>query len=220
MEMTSGIFSTVGRLCRNFNTEEADVLLDHLEAAYHDGRTVFLFGNGGSAATASHFCEDLGKGTLRSIHETRRLRVMSLTDNTPYILAWANDEGYETIFEQQLRNFARRGDLAIGISGSGNSKNVLRAIEYANAAGLRTMGMTGFDGGKLRQIAGHSVHVPSYDMGVVESVHMIVAHYVVNSLRARLLDDEHPEVKTVEDAELLEGMSDYAVQELEVMEVE
>lgn len=206
MEIASGIFSAIGRFCLSFDTYESDILLNELLDAYQRGSTVFLFGNGGSAATASHFCEDLGKGTLRSKNETKRLRVMSLTDNTPYILAWANDEGFEHIFEQQLRNFARQGDVAIGISGSGNSKNVIRAIDYANAAGLRTIGMTGFGGGRLREIAGQCVHVPLYDMGAVESVHMIIAHYIVNSLRMCLHQKSYTEVTTVDDTELLRSI--------------
>jgi D-sedoheptulose 7-phosphate isomerase len=202
MEIASGIFSAVGRFCLSFDTHEADVLIRELLDAYRRGSTVFLFGNGGSGATASHFCEDLGKGTLRSRNDTHRLRVMSLTDNTPYILAWANDEGYEHVFEQQLRNFARRGDLAVGISGSGNSKNVLRAIEWANDAGLRTVGMTGFDGGELHNIVDHRVHVPIYEMGTVESVHMIIVHYVVNSMRLLLHQQSYAEIKTIDDVDL------------------
>ncbi|MDZ7344503.1 MAG: SIS domain-containing protein [candidate division KSB1 bacterium] len=191
MEITSGIFSVIGKYCLSFDTYEVDVLIEYLEEAYYRGKHIFIFGNGGSGATASHFCEDLGKGTLRSKNDSRRFKVMSLTDNMPYILAWANDEGYETIFEQQLRNFAQPGQIAIGISGSGNSPNVLRAIEYANSAGLRTIGMTGFDGGRLREIAQHCVHVPIFEMGIVESIHMIIVHYVVNSLRNRLHRDYH-----------------------------
>jgi len=211
MEITSGIFGALGRFCMSFNTAEVDRLLDYLEEAYHFDRTVFLFGNGGSAATASHLCEDLGKGTLKSKNETKRLRIISLTDNTPYILAWANDEGYETIFEQQLRNLARPGDLAIGISGSGNSKNVLRAVEYADAAGLVTIGMTGFDGGQLRNMVDHCVHVPIFEMGMVECMHMIIGHYLVNSLRQRLHQFAAPEVTVVDNVELRRTLAPHLI---------
>jgi len=157
-----------------------------LEEAFHEERTIFMFGNGGSGASASHFCEDLGKGTLFDLNGHKRFRVMSLTDNLPYILAWANDHGYETIFEQQLRNFAKKKDIAIGISGSGNSENVIRAILYANEIGMATVGFTGFDGGRLGQLVKHKIHVPSFDIGIVESVHNTLMHYVVTVLREQL----------------------------------
>jgi D-sedoheptulose 7-phosphate isomerase len=115
-----------------------------------------------------------------------RLKVMSLTDNTPYILAWANDEGYDRIFVEQLKNFGGAGDVLIAISGSGNSPNVLRAVEWANDKGLQTFGVTGYTGGKLRKIAQHGVHVPLDDMGMVESVHLVVFHYVLNDVYARI----------------------------------
>src|SRR5262245_31093591 len=97
----------------------------------------------------------------------RRLKILSLTDNTPYILAWANDEGYDRVFVEQLKNLASPGDLLIAISGSGNSPNVLRAVEWANAHGLGTFGLTGFSGGKLRELAHEGLHVPIADMGIV-----------------------------------------------------
>ena len=186
MEVTSEIFRQVGRYCLDYDTYEADMLLEHLEEAFHKRRSIFIFGNGGSGSTASHFCEDVGKGTLRGLADEQRFKVISLTDNTPYILAWANDSGYENVFEQQLRNLAERGDVAIGISGSGNSENVLRAIRYANSAGLVTVGMTGFDGGQLRRIANHCLHIPIHEMGIVESIHLIIIHYIVNSLKNRI----------------------------------
>ena len=160
--------------------------IDVLEQAFHKDRMIFMFGNGGSGAAASHFCEDLGKGTLCDTETKRRFRVMSLTDNTPYILAWANDNGYETIFEQQLRNFAGPGDVALGISGSGNSENVIRAIQYANSIGMTTTGFTGYDGGRLGKLVACQVYVPSFDMGIVESVHSTLIHHIVTVLKERL----------------------------------
>ena len=177
---------TVRRALESVDAQELTTFLSLLEFAYLERSTVFVFGNGGSGATASHFCEDLGKGTLEHAGVDHRFKVMSLTDNTPYILAWANDHGYETVFEQQLRNFAEPGDLAIGISGSGNSPNVLRAIEYAKNAGLVTVGVTGFDGGKLRRMVHYGLHVPCTDMGIVESVHVTLFHYAVTYLRNRV----------------------------------
>src|SRR5262249_52539295 len=133
---------------------ELQKLADAIFDCYICGRFVFLIGNGGSGSNASHFCEDLGKGTLRredfDNDRTPRLRVLSLTDNTPYILAWGNDEGFERVFVEQLKNLASPGDLLIAISGSGNSPNVLRAVQWANDHDLRTFGCTGFNGGRLR----------------------------------------------------------------------
>jgi len=180
------LFETTAEVCRRLNPEACRKLVDLLERAYHAGNQIFIFGNGGSGANASHFCEDLGKGTLKTPGDPKRFRVMSLTDNTPYILAWANDEGYETIFEQQLRNFGRPGDVVIGISGSGNSANVLNAVRYANDNGMITVGMTGFDGGRLRGLAQHSIHVPVDDMGIAECLHLVIAHYVIYELRSRI----------------------------------
>src|SRR6266498_712486 len=124
-------------------------LLQKFLSADQEGRRVYLFGNGGSAACASHFAEDLAKGTVKDPGQ-KRLRVMSLTDSTPFITALGNDCGYETIFLEQLRTHAVAGDIALGISGSGNSPNVLNAISWANENELYTVGVTGFDGGRLR----------------------------------------------------------------------
>jgi D-sedoheptulose 7-phosphate isomerase len=163
---------------------------DLIYAAYEQGRCVYFFGNGGSGTTATHMSEDLGKSSLRESdlfdESRRRLRVMSLTDNLGWILAIANDLGYDQIFVQQLMNFGTPGDVAVGISGSGNSPNVLKAIDWANRHGLHTVGLTGFSGGKLGQLAGHCVHVPLDDMGMVESIHLCLYHWVLNDVYARI----------------------------------
>ena len=163
---------------------EVQALVDAIVDAYRADAFVFIIGNGGSAASASHLCEDLGKGTLTDLERQRRLRAISLTDSMPYILAWANDEGYERIFVEQLKNLAQPGALLIAISGSGNSPNVLRAVEYANEHGMRTFGVCGYDGGALKRAAQQSLHVRSDDMGMVEAVHGVVFHYLVDALRA------------------------------------
>ena len=166
--------------------EQSDRFIETLFEAFEQERTVFLVGNGGSAAAASHFGQDLAKGTLSSMQAKRRFRVIPLTDNIGFITALANDEGFESIFEQQLRNLARRGDLLIAISGSGNSPNVLRAVEYARSIGMKTIGVTGFDGGKLRGLADESVHVPIDDMGMTEALHGVVFHLAMAQLRTKL----------------------------------
>ncbi len=170
-------------LLQQIDPQEVDNLIAAIREAYDNGQFVFICGNGGSGANASHICEDLGKGTLTDFDGQKRLKVLSLTDNTPYILAWANDTNYDRIFVEQLKNFAEPGALLISISGSGNSPNVLRAVEWANENGLKTFSLTGYDGGKLKQISQQVMHAPSFNMGAVESVHQVVFHYVLDTLR-------------------------------------
>ena len=169
---------------------EVRTLADAIYKCYEQRNTLFIIGNGGSGSNASHFCEDLGKGTLRredfDNDQKKRLRVLSLTDNSPYILAWGNDEGFDRVFVEQLKNLANPGDLLLAISGSGNSPNILRAVDWANRNGLKTFGCTGFSGGKLRLLAQHGLHVPLDDMGIVESIHLTAFHWIVDNLHARL----------------------------------
>ena len=185
--------SFLGRVAEELariNPDEVHTLAELIFERYESGRFVFVIGNGGSGSNASHFCEDLGKGTLRredfDDDGKKRLKILSLTDNTPYILAWGNDEGFDRVFVEQLKNLASPGDLLIAISGSGNSANVLRAVEWANTHGLTTFGCTGFSGGKLRGLAHHGLHVPLDDMGIVESIHLTAFHWVVDDLYRRI----------------------------------
>jgi D-sedoheptulose 7-phosphate isomerase len=186
----SAFLDRVGQELNRVDPREVKALADAIFECYQNKRMVFLCGNGGSGSNASHFCEDLGKGTLRredfDNDDKRRLRVLSLTDNTPYILAWANDESFERVFVEQLKNLASPGDLLIGISGSGNSANVLRAVEWANHHSMKTFGCTGFSGGKLKPLAQHGLHVPLDDMGIVESIHLTAFHWVVDDLHRRI----------------------------------
>ncbi|MCY2965707.1 MAG: SIS domain-containing protein [Planctomycetota bacterium] len=165
---------------------EIEALADAIYARYLSRRFVYIIGNGGSGANASHFCEDLGKSTVLDFENQQRLKVLSLTDNTPYILAWGNDTSYDRIFVEQLKNFGEPGDLLIAISGSGNSPNILRAVEWANAHGIDTFGVTGFNGGKLRGLAKKGLHCPLDDMGMVESLHQIAFHYVLDDVHGRI----------------------------------
>ena len=169
---------------------EVQALADRMHAAYLAGRMIFVVGNGGSGSNASHFCEDIGKGTLKMPDDLtstkKRFRILSLTDNTPYILAWGNDEGFDRVFVEQLKNLGSPGDLLVAISGSGNSPNILRAVEWANRNGLKTFGCTGFSGGKLQTLAHQNFHVPLDDMGIVESVHLTAFHWVVDDLHRRI----------------------------------
>src|SRR3954470_21150046 len=149
---------------RRLAPAQIEALSGLIEEAYHAGRFVFICGNGGSGANASHLCEDLAKGTLRDFERQKRLKVLSLTDNTAAIMAWGNDEGYDRIFVEQLKNLASPGDLLLAISGSGNSPNILRAVDWAGRHGLVTVGFTGFSGGKLKSLAHHTLHAAVDDM--------------------------------------------------------
>lgn len=157
------------------------------------GRFVYIIGNGGSGTTASHMAEDLGKSTLRPgdlrDESKRRLKVLSLTDNAGWLMAVGNDLAYDQIFVQQLMNYGHEGDLLIAISGSGNSPNVLNAVDWANRHGLTTFGLTGYDGGQLRQQAQTGLHVDLNDMGMVESIHLALFHWMLNDVYARINEE-------------------------------
>ncbi len=176
------------RVCReigNLDLGQIEAVSERIEDAYHAGRFVFIIGNGGSGANASHLSEDLAKCTLRDFEGQKRLKVLSLTDNTAGIMAWGNDEGYDRIFIEQLKNLASAGDLLLAISGSGNSPNILKAVQWSNDHGMTTVGITGFDGGKLQRLAHHNMHAPIDDMGIVESLHQIAFHWIIDDLNRR-----------------------------------
>jgi len=175
----------IASTARRVSAAAVEELVNAILEAYRNNRFVFVIGNGGSGSNASHLCEDLGKGTVSDFDAQKRLKILSLTDNTPYILAWANDAGYERIFVEQLRNLASPGDLLIAISGSGNSPNILRAVSFANEHGMKTFGVTGCDGGELKQAAEASLIVPCPDMGMIEAIHSVLFHYLVDQLRER-----------------------------------
>ena len=151
-------------------------MIDILTEAHQKGKQVFLLGNGGSASTASHVAEDLQKGLKEC--SGKRFKVISLADSTPLICAWANDSGYENIFSEQIDSLLDPGDVVIAISGSGNSPNVLKAVQKANEMGGITIGWSGFSGGKLAQMAQKSIVVASDNMQRIEDVHLILGHRV------------------------------------------
>jgi len=140
------------------------------------GRHIFVCGNGGSASTASHFACDIVKGA--SYNRGQRFRIMALTDQIATLTAYANDVSYDCVFVEQLRNFAQPSDLVMCISGSGNSPNVIRAMEYANSIGCKTLALTGRDGGKLGPLAQLNIQVEAPHMGRIEDAHMIVCHMI------------------------------------------
>jgi D-sedoheptulose 7-phosphate isomerase len=150
-------------------------------------KQLFIFGNGGSASTASHMANDLSKATI--VAGKPRMRVMALTDNIALITAWANDNSYDDVFKEQLENLLESGDLVIAISASGDSPNILRAIEFAKLRGAVTVGWTGLSGGRLKETARYCVHAPTDDVGLIESAHLVLDHLVTKQIRQRIQAD-------------------------------
>jgi D-sedoheptulose 7-phosphate isomerase len=179
-------FGMYHHVIANLPYQEIESIISALMMAYENEKNIFTFGNGGSAALASHFGCDMGKGASINENSHRRFRVMALTDNVPLMTAWANDNGYEQIFAEQLQNFIEAGDVAFAISGSGNSPNVLRALEVARNRGGHTIGLTGFEGGKMKGLCELCVVIPSNNMQIIEDLHLGVAHAVFSVMRQRI----------------------------------
>lgn len=172
------------------DADQVSAVCDVIESACRSGDTLFVCGNGGSAANASHFAEDVASLMLDA-ESGVRLKTVALTDAGPLILAVANDFGYEQIFERQLMMQASAGDVLLAISGSGNSPNVLRATEWAARNGLTTIGLTGYDGGELGPAADQELRVASFNMGMLECVHLLLLDYVAKEVRLRVRGIAH-----------------------------
>ena len=170
-------FSTVTATILKVDQIEINAAMNQLLAAYERGSAIYCFGNGGSAATASHMLNDFNKGV--SYELDKKFRFHCLNDNVAMLTALANDVGYEFVFCKQLEGKLQAGDLIVAISVSGNSHNVIQAVEYAKSCGCSVIGITGYDGGILRKLADYHMHVPSYDMQVVEDIHMIFNHMMM-----------------------------------------
>ena len=173
-QFTNGYFTELKKTLDEIPMERVDKIVQMIYKAYRNNKYVFIMGNGGSASTASHFACDLGKGTI--CEGKPRFRVVSLNDNMPLITALSNDFGYERVFIEQLMNLVNRGDLVISITGSGNSPNILKAVEYAKKQGAKTIGLIGFGGGKLQEIVDEHITVSNTNYGQVEDIHLILAH--------------------------------------------
>jgi len=156
--------------------------------AYRGNRRIFTLGNGGSASTASHFACDLTKSAV--IERKRRLHIISLTDNVALITAISNDYGYDSIFKEQLANLLSEGDIVIAISASGNSPNVLEAVEYAKSIGAETIAICGFGGGRLAHIADRAIVFSAKDYGQIEDTHLVMAHLISEEVRRKLKNEE------------------------------
>jgi len=174
-------FDEVENMLEAISTSQLQQVLFILERAYRDNRRVFIMGNGGSAATASHLALDLAKNTISG--ECRRLRVLSLTDHVPLITAWSNDYAYEHIFSEQLANLVEAGDVVIGISASGNSLNVINACYLAKQEDATTIGLLGANGGKMKDLVDAYVLAPGQNIEQEEDAHMIIAHVITRHMR-------------------------------------
>lgn len=183
-ELFNEYLNSLKEAITELDLNQVDGIVDVLQEAQENAQQIFLFGNGGSAATASHLACDLAKMT--AVSGKPRLRAISLTDNVSMMTAIANDISYDDIFVEQMSALWNRGDLAIGISASGNSLNVLKAIEYAKNRGGKTIGFSGFGGGKLAKIADLNITFSSSNYGVVEDMHLVLTHLISQALRQRL----------------------------------
>ena len=174
---------------RALDVEAINVALNLLLEAFENGNTIYIFGNGGSSATASHFQNDFNKGV--SEHTEKKFNFLCLNDNVATMMAVANDIGFEEVFRFQLRGHLKPGDLVVAISGSGNSVNVLNAVEYAKECGNRVIGLTGFGGGKLRELSDVSLHVPVNSMQITEDIHMVFDHLMMSVFCKRLCNKDY-----------------------------
>ncbi|AJA93191.1 phosphoheptose isomerase [Candidatus Nitrosopelagicus brevis] len=167
-------------------SEQLDIIekiLEVLETARKTNQKIILFGNGGSASTSSHFASDLQKTSI--VDNANRFRAICLTDNIPVLTAWANDTSYEDIFSSQLENFLDSDDVVLAISGSGNSPNVVKAVELANKMGAKTISLTGKDGGMLSKISKINLNIPNSDMLTIETMHLLICHLLTTLLRKK-----------------------------------
>ena len=186
----------ITRCLTSIDKTKIELIIDALVDAYKKDRKVFILGNGGSASTASHMACDLGKGTLQRVYDNteRRFRVISLTDNVALMTAFANDLTFDDIFVQQLRNLIETDDIVIALSGSGNSPNVVKAIEYAKVCGAKTIGILGFKtGGKVGSIADYSIIVDSNHYGPIEDIQLVLNHMIAAWIaKIKHIHDKNP----------------------------
>ena len=177
-------FNRLTEAIDNLNIEEINTAVNTIKAAYEREATIYVFGNGGSAATASHFVCDFNKGICENLD--KKFNLICLSDNTPIVTAIANDISYDDIFVFQMKNKLKADDLVLAISGSGNSKNVIKAVEYAKKIGTKVVGITGYSGGKLRELADFHMHVNVNDMQLTEDIHMAFDHMMYRVLKDAL----------------------------------
>ncbi len=184
MEFIQNYISVLQLTMNQLSQQAIAATIDALQQAREKGSQVFILGNGGSASTASHFVCDLSKNTRQE--GLPHFRVIGLADNMALFSAYANDEGYENVFSEQLASLIRPGDIVIAISASGNSKNVIKAVEAAHQHQATVIGLTGFDGGRLRQLANINIHVNSNIIEHVEDIHLMLEHLIVKTIKDQI----------------------------------
>ena len=165
------------------STETIQKILEIILEARNNEKRIYVMGNGGSASTATHFVSDLLKTSITK--DEKRFKAISLSDNIPVILAWSNDKSFDTIFVEQLKNLLQEGDVAIAISGSGNSQNVINAINYSNEINAKTISLTGMDGGKLSEISKINLTIPNNNMLTIETMYLCVCHLLTTLIREK-----------------------------------
>jgi len=190
-ELSTSYLADLKDLLDRFDHNVFEKIVDLVLAAYENENHIFIMGNGGSGSTASHFACDINKGCCLDLD--KKFKMISLSDSIPTMLAYANDLSYDAIFVEQMKNFFKPGDLVIGISGSGNSENVLQAIQYANENNGTTIGLSGYSGGKLSAMVDVSLVADIQDMQKTEDVHMIVIHMIMQAVFKAL----HPGATTI-----------------------
>ena len=181
LKAISQYFEEIEQMMQHISLSRLHDILQIIEDAYRGGHHIFIMGNGGSAATASHFALDLAKNTIAP--GVPRLKAMSLTDHVPLLTAWSNDTAYDQVFVEQLANMIEPGDVSIGISASGNSPNVLNALLFTQSAGGSTIGLLGANGGKIKAIVDAYILAPGHNIEQEEDAHMILAHVITRHIR-------------------------------------
>jgi len=188
MSVISDYLKGLSICLKGLSQQDIAEVAEMLFQAYKQGKQIVIMGNGGSASTASHFARDLKIGT--AVEEKPRVRAMSITDNMAMITSLANDVNYNAIFEEQLVGQLDKGDIIIGISASGNSPNVLNAIAYARESGATTVALTGFGGGKIKDMVDKAIIVSSWDYGQVEDVHLCLCHILAYAVKEKIVGDK------------------------------
>jgi len=188
MSVISNYLNSLSNCLRELSQQEIANIAEALFQTYQRGKQIIIMGNGGSASTASHFARDLRIGT--AVKDKPRVNATSITDNMAMVTSLANDVDYDSVFKEQLVGQLNEGDVVIGISASGNSPNVLNAIEYARESGAMTIALTGFDGGKLKELVNKAIIVSSWDYGQVEDVHLCLCHILAYAVKEKIVGDK------------------------------
>jgi D-sedoheptulose 7-phosphate isomerase len=182
-------FDKVTETLEKIDIEPVNKFIDRIYKCYDSGNTVYIFGNGGSAATASHVAGDFMKGVSFGLE--KRFRIVCLNDNIPAITAISNDLTYDEVFYEQLKTYLKKDDIVVGLSGSGNSVNVIKALSYAKELGSTIVGFCGFKGGKLKEVADILIYAPVNDMEITEDIHIIIFHAIKQLINNKMKGDKY-----------------------------